>query len=64
MRWLLDTLEAGGHSERLGSPEVRALMELALADATTAGLLSRYLRGDRSSSVELANRLVGLRTDT
>lgn len=48
MRWMITSLQIGGHSDHLDDPGVRELLELALTDQLAAGLLSRFLRGDRS----------------
>ncbi|WP_432536997.1 hypothetical protein [Kineococcus arenarius] len=62
MRWMIASLQIGGHSDHLDDPAVRQLLELALTDQMTAGLLSRFLRGDRTVIGQLYERILSLRT--
>lgn len=58
MRWMLTSLEAGGHDKH--GPQIRALLELALHDTDAASMLARFLRGDRSITIALFERLRAL----
>lgn len=60
MRWMLTSYDIGGHADT--SPDVRAPLEQRLADEYASALLSRYLRGDRSITAQLRDRLLQLRT--
>jgi len=60
MRWMMTSLEIGGHADV--APQVRDLLELALTDQLAAGLLSRFLRGDRTVTAALYKRMTLLRT--
>ena len=62
MRWMITSLRIGGHSDHLDDPGVQKLLELALTDQLAAGLLSRYLRGDRTVTGQLYERMVSLRS--
>jgi len=59
-RWLLTSMEIGGHPDF--GPEVRQVLEVALSDQPAAALLSRLLRGDRSVMPTLYTRIQSLRT--
>ncbi|KQQ18681.1 hypothetical protein ASF48_17315 [Rathayibacter sp. Leaf299] len=59
MRWMLTSYDIGGHADT--SPDVRALLEQCLADEHASALLSRYLRGDRSITAQLRDRILQLR---
>ncbi|PRY06016.1 hypothetical protein CLV37_1364 [Kineococcus rhizosphaerae] len=61
MRWMITSLQIGGHSDHLDAPAMRELLELALTDQTAAGLLSRFLRGDRAITGQLYERMILLR---
>ncbi|GAB3470009.1 YkgJ family cysteine cluster protein [Kineococcus endophyticus] len=61
MRWMITSLQIGGHGDHLDDPAVRELLELALTDPLAAGLFSRFLRGDRSVIGQLYERMVALR---
>lgn len=56
MRWVLTSLEIGGHDDFV--PRVRDMLEAVLTDPAAAALLSRFLRGDRSGVSELHQRLI------
>ncbi len=60
---MITSLRIGGHSDHLDDPGVRELLELALTDQLAAGLFSRFLRGDRSVTGQLYERMVALRPD-
>jgi len=62
LRWMINSLEIGGHRDV--SPDLRRLLEPALADLIAARLLARFLRGDRSVAPALYGRLLLLRNDT
>jgi len=62
MRWMITSLQIGGHDDHLDDPGVRELLELALTDQRAAGLLSRFLRGDRTVTGLLYERMLSLRT--
>lgn len=59
LSWLLASLEVGGHAFG-ADPRMREMVEAAQGDEVAAGLLARYLRGDRSVAAALAARLAGL----
>ena len=59
MSWLLASLEAGGHPF-VADPRMRGVLEAAQGDEVAAGLLGRFLRGDRSVAPALAGRLADL----
>lgn len=59
MRWMLTSYEIGGHGDT--SPEVGRLLEQCLNDEYASALLSRFLRGDRSISAQLRERILLLR---
>ena len=59
---MITSLQIGGHSDHLDDPGVQELLELALTDQMAAGLLSRFLRGDRTVIGPLYERMVSLRT--
>lgn len=61
MRRMIISLRIGGHDDHLDDPGVQGLLELALTDQTAAGLLSRFLRGDRTVTGQLYERMVALR---
>jgi len=60
MRWMMTSLEIGGH-DHIG-PQVRDLLELALGDQVAAGLFSRLLRGDRTVTAALYERMISLQS--
>jgi len=60
MRWLLASMEIGGHPTI--APGVRDLLELAVNDPAAAGLFSRFLRGDRTVTAALYERMLSLRS--
>lgn len=49
LRWMVTSLEIGGHRD----DGTRAILERCLDDPTSAQLLGRLLRGDRSVATEL-----------
>ena len=59
LSWLLASLEVGGHA-LVADPRMRGVVEVAQGDEVAAGLLSRFLRGDRSVAAALAGRLADL----
>ncbi len=59
--WVITSLHIGGHDNHLDDPGVQELLELALTDQLAAGLLSRFLRGDRTVTGQLCERMVVLR---
>ncbi|MEW9267512.1 hypothetical protein AB1207_22450 [Kineococcus endophyticus] len=61
MRWMLASVEAGGHHGGWDDPALRELLEVGLSDPAAAGLFGRFLRGDRSVTGELYARLTALR---
>ncbi|PTL71225.1 hypothetical protein C1I63_18465 [Rathayibacter caricis DSM 15933] len=60
MRWMLTSYDIGGHDDT--SPGVRRLLEQCLNDEYASALLSRFLRGDRSISAQLRERILQLRS--
>lgn len=62
MSWLMAILELGGH-HLVADPRVRDMLQVAQNDDVAAGLLARYLRGDRSVAPALGARLLALQDD-
>jgi len=61
MRWMFTSLQIDGHRHHLDDPTARELLELALTDQTAAGLLSRFLRGNRTVTAQLYKQMLSLR---
>ena len=61
MRWMLASLEVGGHHEGWDDPAMRELLEVGLGDEDAAGLFARFLRGDRTVTGQLYHRLTTMR---
>lgn len=59
LSWLLASLEVGGHAF-VADPRMRGVLDAVQGDEVAAGLLGRFLRGDRSVTTALAARLAGL----
>ena len=57
-RWMITSLQIGGHGDHLDIPAVRQLLELALTDQMAAGLPSRFLSGDRTVPRQLYERTI------
>lgn len=53
MRWMVSSLQIGGHRHA----DIEDLMNRCLEDSVAASLLARFLRGDRSVAVDLRARL-------
>ena len=58
LSWLLASLEVGGHAF-VTDPRMRGVLEAAQGDEVAAGLLVRFLRGDRSVAAALASPVPG-----
>lgn len=62
MRWVMTSLQIGGHHDGpVVNEQVHDLLELALTDPVIAKLLSRFLRGDRTGASALHERLSAMR---
>ena len=59
MRWMITSLQIGGH---LDAPAVRELLELILTGQVAAKLLSRFLREDRTVIRQVYKRMILLLT--
>jgi Fe-S-cluster containining protein len=60
LRWIAASMEIGGHDAY--STEMMELLDVAVTDPATAALFARFLRGDRTITAALWNRLNDLRT--
>lgn len=58
---MITSLRIGGHDDHINDPGVQELLELALTDQLAVGLLTRFLRGDRTVTGQLFERMVALR---